>query len=688
LETIDFYEYACGSWTSPSPGIEDFNWSNHLQNELTKTFQKLFQLAEAPRVTNPNFIQNRIADKELFQLAKHVYSQCIHQPTNVKGEKKDAVAIITKLFNAFYSPIPNEPKSIHLARSIATVHSMGLRGLFALLNELSATNRAQYQWYLFSETFEGETDYWHQKPKVMTDAEVEQSNSLQENLNFLKKLTLDASNDRLLEYLTGYLTKLNATVPFEMDPLAFQHLVKDVTLFKVKLMKLDGLLRSTSPQRKLTLADLAKQTPSFDWKTYHNTLYTNAQFSCSSATLKEQCLEQSIVARHAEFPLYFNEIISSTNITTIKFYVATIFVIRHWNYLSPIQEGGSTAPREEFCAKTFWETFPNLASRLYYHDHNAKSESTVLSDFSIAMKQSLMDLIRQQPTWPKEAKGILLDHVHKVDYQYKYAEETKDPNKMMQTHQLYMSLRQKGFIQSMVDIQKMRWRVSLQKSLSKSTLYDHFRGASFWPAASYDPWFHNVLLPQGLLQTPFYQSKVPMALNFGALGAVIGHENTHALNAVFNQNAPNVPAFDRKSLEPTFQCLRQQYGVFSAEHTSPVPPASKYLINGQLTLEENVSDNLAVHAAYNAFTKLSSEERVKRLSGMDSFSPEQLLFISYAQIHCETASPLTKLLNSFFNHAPRHARVHGPLQNSKAFAEAFECPLKSNMNPESKCLVL
>ncbi|KAI0980797.1 hypothetical protein GJ496_004331 [Pomphorhynchus laevis] len=197
---------------------------------------------------------------------------------------------------------------------------------------------------------------------------------------------------------------------------------------------------------------------------------------------------------------------------------------------------------------------------------------------------------------------------------------------------------------------------------------------------------NKIVISGGLVQYPlFFHDNVLDSLNFASLGFIVGHELTHAFdihgryfdnkgryheNIWLVQNSKN-----RKIYQSIIDCLKRQYDNLS-----------KY--SSELTLAENMADNGGLTLAYSAWVH-HSQQMIgiqHALKMTNNFSADQLFFIRFAQTWCtmkrESAENFSKTNDV---HSNARLRVLGTLQNSIEFAQAFDCPLNSKMNPERKC---
>ncbi|MGI4853195.1 MAG: M13 family metallopeptidase [Janthinobacterium lividum] len=205
--------------------------------------------------------------------------------------------------------------------------------------------------------------------------------------------------------------------------------------------------------------------------------------------------------------------------------------------------------------------------------------------------------------------------------------------------------------------------------------------------AYYDPANNDINFPAGILQPPFYDFKIDPAVNFGAIGVVIGHEMTHGFDDEGSQYDAqgNVrqwwTAADKAEFEKRTDCEVKEYGAFE-----PVPGAK---LNGKLTLGENTADNGGLQVAYMALhkelAKIGGDAATKKIDG---YTPDQRYFLGYAQVWCENTREQTALVRVKTDpHSPGQFRTNGAVQNSARFADAFSCKQGEPMAPVNACRV-
>ena len=188
--------------------------------------------------------------------------------------------------------------------------------------------------------------------------------------------------------------------------------------------------------------------------------------------------------------------------------------------------------------------------------------------------------------------------------------------------------------------------------------------------AYYNPQINEIVFPAGILQPPFFDPQADDAVNYGAMGAVIGHEMTHGFDDQGRQfdAAGNLKDWwtetDRKNFDERAACVIKQFDSFEVE-----PGLHQ---NGKLVVGESIADIGGLVIAYAAYQK--SLEGKPRPANIDGFTPEQRFFLAYARGWASSARPeFERLLAGVDPHPLPRFRVNGPLSNLPQFAQAFDC---------------
>ncbi len=185
--------------------------------------------------------------------------------------------------------------------------------------------------------------------------------------------------------------------------------------------------------------------------------------------------------------------------------------------------------------------------------------------------------------------------------------------------------------------------------------------------AYYNPAFNEIVFPAAILQFPFFDFNADDAVNYGGIGAVIGHEMTHGFDDQGAQYAADgnlsnwwTPE-DREKFKAKTQMVVDQFNNYKVLDSVPV--------NGELTLGENIADLGGVTIAYDAFKKTKQGQGNELI---DDFSPDQRFFLSWAQVWRGKATPeRARQLIKTDPHSPAEWRANGPLSNFEPFYKAF-----------------
>ncbi len=204
--------------------------------------------------------------------------------------------------------------------------------------------------------------------------------------------------------------------------------------------------------------------------------------------------------------------------------------------------------------------------------------------------------------------------------------------------------------------------------------------------AYYDPSMNNINFPAGILQPAFYDRTAPEEVNYGHIGAVVGHELTHGFDDQGSQfdgngNLKNwwTPE-DKKQFDARTACVANEYSGFIA--------GDDLHLNGKMTLGENTADNGGIRLAYMAMEAYAHRHNLDLSKKMGSFSPEQQFFIGFAQNWCTNDRPdFIRLLVQTDPHSPDKFRANGVVRNMPEFAHAFSCTKGQPMAPVDRCRV-
>jgi predicted metalloendopeptidase len=186
--------------------------------------------------------------------------------------------------------------------------------------------------------------------------------------------------------------------------------------------------------------------------------------------------------------------------------------------------------------------------------------------------------------------------------------------------------------------------------------------------AYYNPEMNEIVFPAAILQPPFFDANADDAVNYGGIGAVIGHEISHGFDdqgAQYDGNG-NLRDWwteaDHKNFKAKTTALVNQYNAFE--------PLPGYHVNGELTLGENIADNSGLAIAAKAY-KISLKG--KKAPVIDGMTGEQRLYAGWAQVWRSKMREQQQIVQVKTDpHSPGQYRANGTLRNQPGFYEAFK----------------
>ena len=186
--------------------------------------------------------------------------------------------------------------------------------------------------------------------------------------------------------------------------------------------------------------------------------------------------------------------------------------------------------------------------------------------------------------------------------------------------------------------------------------------------AYYNPTTNEICFPAAILQPPFFDPNADDAVNYGGIGAVIGHEMSHGFDDQGSQ-------FDKTGNQRDWWTAQdkknfQERSKVLVDHFGKVEVVNGKKVNGQLTLGENIGDNGGLNIAFRA---LQNSMKKKPLKTLDGFTPEQRFFLSWARVWAGNARPeYLEYLITVDPHSPNMARVNAALPEIDAWYDAFK----------------
>lgn len=410
---------------------------------------------------------------------------------------------------------------------------------------------------------------------------------------------------------------------------------------------------------KRTVIELQKDYPYMNWKEYFDLLGVPKK------------ARQHIIVDQPKFLEEVNKLLRTTSISDWKKYL-------RWHFLD--EYAGTLG--EDFLAVQFtyygkaiqglvkmpelWkrsvgvtnsvlpDTLGKLYIKKYFPESSKKKISILVKNLIKAYRLRLKELDWMSESTKKKALRKLDTMSLQLGYPKKW--------------QSYRALRieSESFAQNIIQAAIFHFGLEVKK-LAKPTDKNEWYMSAPTVNAYYSPNLNQIVFPAGILQPPFFYPNADNAVNYGAIGAVIGHEMTHAFDdsgAKFDEygNLRNWwSKADIKRFKARTKVLVGQFNRYEI--------VDGIKLNGKFTLGENIAD---LGGAIIAFKALRMSQRNKISKNIDGFTPSQRFFISHA------LSERTLIRDKFLKfaalndpHSPNEFRSNGPMSNMDEFYETF-----------------
>ena len=297
--------------------------------------------------------------------------------------------------------------------------------------------------------------------------------------------------------------------------------------------------------------------------------------------------------------------------------------------------------------------------KLYVKDHfpaERKARMEVLvNNLLAAYKDSIDTLDWMSPATKKEAQTKLAKFTPKIGYPNKWKEYTA------------LTVKRDDLVGNVMRSRDVEYNRELNK-LGKPIDRDEWGMTPQTVNAYYNPELNEIVFPAAILQPPFFDAKADDAVNYGGIGAVIGHEISHGFDDQGSQydgdgNMRNWwTEEDGKRFGEKTKALIAQYAAFS--------PLEGYNVNGELTLGENIGDNSGLAIAYKAY-KISLKGKTAPV--IDGLTGDQRFYMGWGQVwRTKMREPAQIAQIKTDPHSPAQYRANGTLKNQPGFYEAFK----------------
>lgn len=408
---------------------------------------------------------------------------------------------------------------------------------------------------------------------------------------------------------------------------------------------------------KFVMADLSKITPSFNWNKIMSELKVKG--------------EDSILVNNPAFFASLDSIFTATSLDDLKAYLqwnvlkgaaphlSSAFVDANFSFNQVLTGQKVQTPRWQRISQLTDGSIGELLGQLYVKEH-FKPEAKVRMDELISnVRKAFANRINNLDWMGAETKQKALAKLAAFRPKIGYPDKWKDYEGLV--------IKADKYFENVVNAGK--WAYDFQLSqLGKPVDRTRFGMTPPTVNAYYSATLNEIVFPAGILQFPFFDANADDAINYGGIGAVIGHEMSHG----FDDNGSKYDAdgtlrnwwtqedslkFVAKTVD-----LGKQFDAYTVLDTLHV--------NGKLTMGENIGDLGGLNVAYEAFKMTKQGQSNEKIDG---FTPDQRFFLSWAQVWRGNILPQTAAqLLITDTHSPGPYRTIGAPVNMDAWYKAFD----------------
>ncbi|XP_030058113.1 phosphate-regulating neutral endopeptidase PHEX [Microcaecilia unicolor] len=662
----NFFQFACGGWLRDNPIPEDMsNYGIYPWLRYTVDL-KLKALLEKP--------VSKRRDIEAIQKAKVLYLSCMNETEVEKADMKPLISLLKQ--SSFRWPVLES--------------NLGAEGTwsekkFSMLHTLVAL-RGQYSNSVFIRVYIAPDDKKGNEHIIKLD---QASLSLSAREDYLDNSTEAKSyRDALLRFMVDVAVFLGANASrAESD-------MKSLLKLEIKIAEIlipHENRTSETMYNKMNISELSATIPQFDWLGYIKKVIDTKLYP----HLKDINASENVIVR---VPQYFQDlfrILQSERKKTLANYLvwrlvyaripnlSRRFQYRQLEFARVILGTTSLVARWDRCVNYVKNALAFPVGRMFIDTHFQEDKKHMMEELTEGIRWAFIDMLDKENDWMDEltkrrakekAKAVL----SKVGYPEFIKNDTflneniktmkfSETNHFDNVLQVLKFLAQSDFYWLRKEVPKTEW-------FTNPTTVNAFYSAST----------NQIRFPAGELQKPFFWGKeYPRSLSYGAIGVIVGHEFTHGFDnngRKYDKNG-NLDTWWTNESEEKFKektkCMIDQYSNYYWK-------LAGLNVKGRRTLAENIADNGGLRESFRAYRKWIKEQKGGKeealLPGI-SFTNNQLFFISYAHVRCNSFRPEAardQIQNGA--HSPPQYRVIGTMSNFEEFRKAFNCPVNSTMN--------
>ncbi len=617
---VDFYQYANGGWLKGHPIPADqsrYGAFEELEDNNQKKLRELFEKASSNKNATKGSVEQKIGDFYFSGM----------DTAKIESDGVKPLLEDLKLIDAI-------TKSEDILPTIAKMQLTGTYPAFVL--------------------YSGQDD----KNSTMVIAQFAQGGlGLHDRDYYLGE---DARSKSLREEYLKYVANMfsfagtEQTAPAEIATKIMNFETELARSHRTKLELRDPIKN----YNKTNLDGLKKMAPGADWDVYFTTLGVTATTDLNVG--------------QPEYLAAVAKMLGSTSVEDWKLYLKWNMINNAAPYLSSkfVDEqfhfyGTVVSGKEKI--KDRWKRVLNETSgslgeavgQLYVEKYFPPEAKKKMLDLVGNLKLSLKERISKLEWMSEPTKKLALEKLEKMNVKIGY------PDKWIDYSSVEIS--RESYYKNVVAANKFSVRYDLNK-VGKPVDRSEWGMTPQTVNAYYSPNMNEIVFPAAILQPPFFDLKADDALNYGAIGVVIGHEMTHGFDDQGRQYDANGNLTDWWTPEDAAKFNEKVKPLIT--QFNKILMVDTMHVNGELTLGENIADLGGVMVSYTALQ--AAKAKTPQKEKIDGFTPEQRFFLSFARVwrgNIREKELMRRIKEDV--HSPAKARVNGTLPNVPYFYDAF-----------------
>ena len=407
----------------------------------------------------------------------------------------------------------------------------------------------------------------------------------------------------------------------------------------------------------LTLDELKKQIPGFDWDAYISAVGVKGVTSLNVSQIEPV---QEAVAIINELPMDKQKAYLQWKlIDSAASYLSDAFVAQNFEFYGKVMSGKKEdQPRWKKAVGTVNGVLGEAVGQMYVEKYFPAAAKERMVQLVKNLQTALGERIQALEWMGEETKAKAMEKLNTFYVKVGYPDKWKDYSSL--------NIEKDSYYANIKRAEKFVLNEMLEKA-GKPVDIDEWHMTPQTVNAYYNPTTNEICFPAGILQYPFFDMNADDAFNYGAIGVVIGHEMTHGFDDQGRQFDKDGNLKDWWTAEDAERFNTRAQVMVDFFNNIEVLPGLK--ANGQLTLGENIADHGGLQVAYQAFKNATKDAP---LAEKDGFTPEQRFFLAYSGVWAgNIRDEQIRVYTKSDPHSLGRWRVNGALPHINAWYEAF-----------------